>query len=137
MFQALLTHALGIYSTMSAPPPPPTKKGPGGHYSGANPVPNIQKFIQSLDSEKKERDSKIEAQAKSNGTTSHSAGGSETKDHINKDTTVPKSRKSVTDPVTGRQVEIEDVNTDFMSAVDNPTVCASPMSPLNSILKPY
>jgi len=108
---------------MSAPPPP-SKKGPGGHYSGANPVPNIQKFIQSLDSEKKERDSKIEAQSKANGTTSQSGSGAEAKDHINKATGVPKSRKSVTDPVTGRQVEIEDVDTDFMNAVDNPTVSA-------------
>ena len=107
---------------MSGPPPPPAKKGPGGHYSGANPVPNIQKFIQSLDSEKRDRDSKIDAQSKSNGTGSQPIAAA--KDHVNKDAGVPKSRKSVTDPVTGRQVEIEDVDTDFMKAVDNPTVSA-------------
>lgn len=92
-------------------------------------MPNIQKFIQSLDSEKKDRDAKIEAQSKSNGTASQSVSGGEAKDHINKATGAPKSRKSVTDPVTGRQVEIEDVDVDFMNAVNNPTVSALSTSP--------
>jgi hypothetical protein len=42
------------------------KKGPGGHYSGANPIPNIQRFIQSLDADKKERDRQIEEKMKAN-----------------------------------------------------------------------
>ena len=35
------------------------KTVPGGHYSGANPIPNIQKFVESLDADKKERDRRI------------------------------------------------------------------------------
>jgi len=92
------------------------KKGPGGHYSGANPIPNIQKFIQSLDADKKERDANIEAQMKATGT-------SDVRDHKQgKSVGVAGTRKTVTDPVTGREVEIEDVNADFMKAVDDPKV---------------
>jgi hypothetical protein len=32
------------------------------------------------------------------------------------------TRETVTDPTSGRDVEIEDVNTDFMGAVKNPQV---------------
>ena len=92
------------------------KKGPGGHYSGANPIPNIQRFIESLDAEKRERDAKIEASARSkqaqNGVT----------DHKPSQRSVKGTRKVVTDPTTGRDVEIEDVNKDFMKAADNPIV---------------
>lgn len=91
------------------------KKGPGGHYSGTNPVPNIQKFVENLDSEKKERDKRINEQAQNNT--------DEAVSHVNEQKAgVPGSRKHVTDPVTGREVMIEDVNQDFMKAVDNPTV---------------
>ena len=40
------------------------KYGPGGHYSGRNPVPTIQKFMANLDSDKKERDRQIAEQKK-------------------------------------------------------------------------
>lgn len=92
------------------------KKGPGGHYSGANPIPNIQRFVESLDADKKERDKKINEQAQSKNT-------GEAVDHVNaQKTKVPESRKVVTDPVTRKEVTIEDVNKDFMKAVDNPQV---------------
>ena len=52
------------------------KTVPGGHYSGANPIPNIQKFVESLDADKKERDRRI-----NEGLTS-----GEIKDHV-----VPKA----------------------------------------------
>ena len=29
---------------------------PGGHYTGANPVPTVKKFIENLDKDKRERD---------------------------------------------------------------------------------
>lgn len=94
------------------------KKGPGGHYSGANPIPNIQRFIHSLDVDKKERDAKIQAQMDAgkgpqNGVRDHKPG---------QPAGVVGTRKSVTDPTTGRQVEIEDVNADFMKAADDPQV---------------
>jgi hypothetical protein len=94
------------------------KKHPGGHYSGKNPVPNIQRFVESLDGDKKERDRKINEQVEHQN-------ANEAVDHINRQKAgVPGSRKQVTDPVTGRDVTIEDVNKDFMKAVDNPQVRA-------------
>jgi hypothetical protein len=94
------------------------KKGPGGHYSGKNPVPNIQRFVESLDADKKSRDAKINEQMKAKETK-----GGDVKDHQQEaQGGVPGSRKTVTDPTTGKEVQIEDVNADFMKAVDNPQV---------------
>ncbi|EPE35263.1 C2 (Calcium/lipid-binding, CaLB) [Glarea lozoyensis ATCC 20868] len=96
-----------------------TKKAPGAHYSGNNPIPNVQKFIESLDKDKKERDAKINEQMKAkkaNGT-----AGSDVKEHKQgQPTGVEGTRKTVTDPTTGKEVQIEDVNADFMQAVKNP-----------------
>jgi len=95
------------------------KKGPGGHYSGANPIPNIQRFVESLDKDKKARDAKIEEQMKAgqSDVTAHKQG--------QQPSGVQGTQKTVTDPTTGRQVQIEDVNADFMKAVDNPQVSIS------------
>jgi len=97
------------------------KKAPGGHYSAANPIPNIQKFIQNLDSEKKERDARIEADINKSNASGQPIGSTEAMDHMQD----PKAglsgtKKRVTDPVTGREVEIEDVNDHFMKSVENP-----------------
>ncbi|KAF7873879.1 hypothetical protein EAF04_002551 [Stromatinia cepivora] len=90
------------------------KKGPGAHYSGTNPIPNIQRFVESLDSEKRDRDAKINEQLES-----RTQG--EAKDHEQgQPHGIDGTRKVVTDPTTGKDVEIEDVNADFMKAVDNP-----------------
>ncbi|KAG4437792.1 hypothetical protein IFR05_006727 [Cadophora sp. M221] len=86
------------------------KTSPGGHYSGANPIPNIQKFVESLDADKKERDKKI----------NEGLASGEIKDHVNTKAGISGTRKKVTDPTSGREVEIEDVNKDFMKAVKNP-----------------
>lgn len=86
---------------------------PGGHYSGRNRIPNIQEFVASLDRDKRQRDAQIET-GKTGGVTDH-------KPEVKK----PKGR-IVTDPVTGKEVEITDVETDFMEAVDDPKV--SPMA---------
>lgn len=94
------------------------KKGPGGHYSGTNPIPNIQRFVESLDKDKKERDVRINEQMKANV-------GEDAIDHKPpKSKGISGTRKVVTDPTTGREVEIEDVNEDFMKSVDNPQVGA-------------
>lgn len=104
---------------MSTSEPP---KG-GGHYSGHNPVPNIKKFVESLDKEKKQRDKKIEEEAEARRLRGGPMAGSDVKDHIeDKPKGDAASRKTVTDPVTGREVIIEDVNADFMKAVDDPQV---------------
>ncbi|KAH7356876.1 hypothetical protein BKA65DRAFT_592425 [Rhexocercosporidium sp. MPI-PUGE-AT-0058] len=86
------------------------KKGPGSHYSGANPIPNIHKFVESLDANKKERDKKI----------NEGLVSGDIKDHIVPDACMSRTRKKVTDPTSGREIEIEDVNKDFMKAVKSP-----------------
>lgn len=94
------------------------KKGPGGHYSATNPIPNIQRFVESLDKDKKQRDAKLDEQMRSKQPNS-----SEARDHKQgKPQGEAGSRKVVTDPTTGNEVEIEDVNAEFMKAADNPQV---------------
>jgi len=94
------------------------KKGPGGHYSGANPIPNIQRFVASLDADKKNRDAELEAAAKAR------AANGGVADHKNRkeDQGESGTRKTVTDPTTGREVQIEDVNDEFMKSVEDPQV---------------
>ncbi|KAL5345148.1 hypothetical protein ACLOAV_010104 [Pseudogymnoascus australis] len=89
------------------------KFAPGGHYSGRNPVPNIHKFLENMDRDKKARDAQMMAEqaAKSGQVEAH-------KDKRSKEPT--SSRKTVTDPTTGRQVQIEDVDENFMEAALNP-----------------
>jgi hypothetical protein len=98
------------------------KKGPGGHYSGANPIPNIQKFIQNLDSEKSQRDARIneqqQLQQQNHQDVDHGKDPEKGQPHG-----VSGTRKTVTDPTTGKDVEIEDVNADFMKSVEDPQVC--------------
>ncbi|KAH8677757.1 hypothetical protein BX600DRAFT_393925 [Xylariales sp. PMI_506] len=84
---------------------------PGGYYSARNRIPNIQQFVASLDRDKKERDAQIDAQLKEN------KQNNSIEEH--KPEKVTRGRV-VTDPVTGKSVEIADVNADFMKAVDNP-----------------
>ncbi len=94
------------------------KTAPGGHYSGRNPVPNIQRFIESLDADKKNRDAQLEAEPKAN------RPNGEVKDHTDSQPKgIKGTRKWVTDPTTGNQVQIEDVNADFMKAIKQPVVC--------------
>jgi hypothetical protein len=93
------------------------KRAPGGHYSGRNPVPNIQRFIESLDADKKNRDIQLEAEMKAN------CSNGEVKDHVGGQSQgVKGTRKTVTDPTTGNQVQIENVNAEFMKAVEQPVV---------------
>ena len=97
------------------------KKGPGGHYSATNPIPNIQEFVESLDKDKKERDAKLDEQM-----STKQLNSSEAEDHKPGQTKgIAGSRKVVTDPTTGKEVEIEDVNADFMKAVKNPQVSST------------
>ncbi|KAH6983192.1 hypothetical protein BKA56DRAFT_583217 [Ilyonectria sp. MPI-CAGE-AT-0026] len=88
---------------------------PGGqHYSAQNRVPNIQEFVQSLDRQKKERDAAIDEQLKQNKVPA------ETKDQTNAPDPKHKTTRKVRDPVTGKDVDIQDADTDFAEAVDNP-----------------
>lgn len=94
---------------------------PGGHYSGTNRIPNIKQFMEGLDKDKRQRDAKIDAESKQ-----HKNGEVEVKaHHIDK----PKgnNRRTVRDPVTGKDVEIDDIGPEMVKAVDDPHVsCLSP-----------
>lgn len=93
---------------------------PGGqHYSAQNRVPNIQEFVQSLDRQKKERDAAIDEQLKQNKVPA------EAKDQTNAPHHKHKTTRKVRDPVTGKDVDIQDADTDFAEAVDNPKVSKS------------
>lgn len=104
----------------------------GQHYSGTNRIPNIKQFMDSLDNEKKQRDAEIDAQlqkkqarqaqtqAQGQGQNQSSPGG-ETTDHTADDVS-GKRRRVVTDPVTGREVEIDDMDGKLLKAVRDPAL---------------
>lgn len=85
----------------------------GKPWSGANPIPNIQQFVEKLDKNKAERDRQIDEQNKLGQNDQVAPHMSEARK--------PKG-KTVTDPVTGKEVVIEDVGKEFMKGVKNPVV---------------
>ncbi|KAL9113203.1 MAG: hypothetical protein Q9227_002538 [Pyrenula ochraceoflavens] len=85
----------------------------GKPWSAANPIPNIQQFVENLDKDKKERDRQIDEANK----TKQQAGDKVTP-HVNE--TQQAAGKTVRDPTTQRDVVIEDVGKDFMGAVKDP-----------------
>ena len=90
----------------------------GQHYSGANRIPNIKQFMESLDKDKKNRDAQIDANLKKN-----KAAGTEVKEH--KEGQAPrhgKNRRTVRDPVTGKDVEIDDIDSSMMKSAQDPHV---------------
>lgn len=102
-----------------------TNSAAGGHYSGANPIPTINKLIESLDKDKKERDRQIDEAEKLKK--QHAAGGvpaaaNAPAAHVNEKPVKKESQKTVTDPVTGHQVIIENASKDTLKQVDNPTL---------------
>ncbi|KAK9436679.1 meiotically up-regulated protein [Metarhizium brunneum] len=86
----------------------------GQHYSASNRVPNIQQFMDQLDAEKKERDAAIDSQLKANRL------HKEVEDHTGSEKPLRKDLRTVRDPVTGKDVQIQDAKTDFKEAVENP-----------------
>lgn len=86
----------------------------GKPWSGANPIPNIQQFVSNLDKGKKDRDAEIDAR-----TGKRTTGG----DVVAHQNEKPSGNlKTVTDPTTGKDVQIEDVGKDFMKQVEDPMV---------------
>jgi hypothetical protein len=89
----------------------------GQHYSGTNRIPNIKQFVESLDRQKKERDAQIDTQLQANNR------HGEARDHVPTDQRKPgKNRRTVRDPVTGKDVEIEDIAEHHMKGADKPMV---------------
>jgi hypothetical protein len=94
---------------------------PGGHYSGSNKVPTINKFLENLDRDKKNRDKEIDEQK--NIASQQKNGDTGIVPHQNAPK-AKKGQKTVTDPVTGKEVVIEDANKDMLKQVENPIVFA-------------
>ncbi|KAI0484154.1 C2 domain-containing protein [Xylariaceae sp. FL0804] len=90
----------------------------GGHYSGRNRIPNIKEFAAALDRDKRERDAKIDAEMKANA----NKKPNEIQPHQDQGSQYKGKGRTVTDPVTGKQVEIADVNADFVKAAENPSL---------------
>ncbi|KAK4157494.1 hypothetical protein C8A00DRAFT_29643 [Chaetomidium leptoderma] len=91
---------------------------PGQHYSGKNRVPNIKQFVESLDRQKRERDAQIDAKQQSGN-----RHGGEAQDSEPASQRRPgKNRRTVRDPVTGKDVEIEDIDSHHMKAAEEPTM---------------
>lgn len=106
---------------------------PGGHYSGANPVPTVKKFLENLDKDKRERDRKIDEGAAAQKMTA--GGTSDAVPHKPVKAGVEGTQKTVTDPTTGNEVVIEDVNKDMIKQVENPQVCLDQHQPRTGLIQ--
>lgn len=82
----------------------------GKPWSGNNPIPNIKQFVESLDKDKADRDRQIDER------------NTVPQDKVTPHKNEPQSSngKTVTDPTTGNQVVVENVDKDFMKAVKDP-----------------
>jgi hypothetical protein len=101
----------------------------GGYYSGANPIPTVQEFIEKLDITKNERDKKIDAAEKKpkgedvKKVQEHEQRQQQTTNRSSTPQLVAgRHQKIVTDPVTGKQVVIEHAKKEGVRDVRNPKV---------------
>lgn len=106
----------------------PQRHRVGEHWSGANPVPTVQKFVEHLDKEKKERDIRIDEENKAKQERQrkiqehgHDEDQGDVSAHKAREVSQAKTRM-VTDPTTGREIGVEDQDETSMDAVINPTV---------------
>ena len=91
---------------------------PGGHYSGHNPIPTIRQFVDNLDKDKRARDQQLDEEAAHN----QQLPTEDAKPHRQTERQVKGTEKTVTDPTTGREVVIADVNKDMINEVENPHI---------------
>ncbi|KAK3344000.1 hypothetical protein B0T25DRAFT_314295 [Lasiosphaeria hispida] len=104
---------------------PDSRTYPSGQpYSGTNRIPNIKQFMQGLDRDKKRRDAKIDAGEEGqvgggpNGRLNGGLNG-EARDHVPAQKP-GKSRRVIRDPITGNDVEIEDITSQHLKAAEQP-----------------
>lgn len=90
-----------------------------GHYSGQNKIPDIKTFISNLDKEKRNRDKDVDERRKAEQQ-KKAQGGSEVTPHTPTKAGKEGTLRTVTDPTTQKEVQIEDVDANFMSAVEDP-----------------
>ena len=95
---------------------------PGGHYSGHNPIPTVKQFVENLDRDKKSRDKKLDDEAALHRQQQKQTKGAkgEAQPHQAPERQVKGTEKTVTDPTTGNEVVIADVNKEMMKEVEDP-----------------
>ncbi|OJD16405.1 hypothetical protein AJ78_03435 [Emergomyces pasteurianus Ep9510] len=99
---------------------------PGGHWGANNPIPTVQKFLRTLDENKEERDRQIDEAKKLRQDEERNYQKQKSEQDESTEVTAhtplqPRKRgRKVTDPTTGREVEIDDVGHEFMATVEEP-----------------
>lgn len=100
----------------------------GQNYSGSNRIPNIKQFMERLDKDKKDRDAKIDSATTAPPTaTRRKKTDGEAKEH-QEGRRRGNNRRTVKDPVTGRDVEIDDMDDSILKEVEDPQVRPIPFS---------
>ncbi|KAJ9324328.1 hypothetical protein DTO027B5_4179 [Paecilomyces variotii] len=94
-----------------------TQHAPAGHWGVNNPIPNIQRFVESLDKDKRERDRRIDEEERQKRQAEREGGAVP---HAQQDSSKHKGTRKVTDPTTGKEVEIEDVGRDLVKESKDP-----------------
>jgi hypothetical protein len=98
------------------------QQAPGGHWSASNPIPTIQKFVENLDRDKKDRDKQIDSEIHRRKEAKQDVGSTSDISSQEQEKIAKKHTREVTDPTTGNQIQIEDVGKEFMKEVQDPTV---------------
>lgn len=97
----------------------PNQHRVGEHWSGANPVPTIGRFMERLQEDQKEREAHEQAMAAKSQQERPQAEGA----IPHRPRKVGKGRtREVTDPTTGRDIEVEDLDETAMEPVKDPTL---------------
>jgi hypothetical protein len=113
------------------PPHPKGSSSPqqhrvGEHWSGTNPVPTIGKFIERLQADQKEREAHEQLMAsrrqeRQDAQLKQNKPDQDTYPHRPRKVGEGRTRE-VTDPTTGRQIEVEDLDENAMDPVKDPKV---------------
>ncbi|KAL4871679.1 hypothetical protein BDV12DRAFT_163551 [Aspergillus spectabilis] len=94
----------------------PTQHRVGDHWSGNNPVPTIGRFIERLQADQKEREEHEKLTSARRQKEENAEGAAP-----HRPRKVGKGRtREVTDPTTGREIEVEDLDEDAMEPVKDP-----------------
>lgn len=106
----------------------------GEHWSGGNRIPTVQKFLEHFDKDKKERDHRIDEenrtkkerakreQKEDKGGEQHEGKHEDVVSHQPRETSQAKMR-TVTDPTTGKDIGVEDLDESSMKDVEESKVC--------------
>lgn len=124
-------------SAESQGPSVPEQHRVGEHWGSGNPIPRIQKFMSNLDVEKRERNKKIDEEikerkkkglpGKEEDVTREQRGPQEDETFAHRQREVSKRKtRVVTDPTTGKEIEVEDQDEESMDAVKDNTVFPLP-----------